>query len=101
LKGLKATACEIYVGFSSGAFIAAALANEISSSAMHAIFILDRSHGDPFEPELLLRPAFGEFAHRLMQLSELVQSAAWGYFTPAPTRGFSAWCCSSRAEAIR
>ena len=31
------------------------------------MFILDRSHHDPFEPELLLRPAFTEFLRRLMR----------------------------------
>jgi len=88
LKGLKLTDCDIYVGVSSGAFIAAGLANGISPSEMHGVFILDPSHHDPFEPELLLRPAFGEFVRRLMRFPELVQSAAWAYFTPAPTRGF-------------
>jgi hypothetical protein len=35
---------------SSGAFVAAGLANGISPSEMHAMFMLDRSHRDPFEP---------------------------------------------------
>jgi NTE family protein len=38
-----------------------------------AIFILDRSHSDPFEPDLLLRPAFGEFTRRLIRMPELMQ----------------------------
>jgi hypothetical protein len=42
---------------SSGAFVAAGLANGISPREMHLMFILDRSHHDPFEPDLLLRPA--------------------------------------------
>jgi len=88
LKGLNLADCDIYVGVSSGAFIAAGLANGISPSEMHAMFILDRSHSDPFEPDMLLRPALGEFARRLMRLPELMQSAAWAYFAPAPTRGF-------------
>ena len=62
LKGLTLTDLDVYVGVSSGAFIAAGLANGIGPSEMHGMFILDRSHSDPFEPELLLRPAFGEFA---------------------------------------
>ena len=87
LKGVQFADLDIYVGVSSGAFIAAGLANGISPGEMHAMFILDKSHRDPFEPEMLLRPAFGEFAGRLMRLPELVQSAALAYFAPSPARG--------------
>jgi NTE family protein len=52
------------------------------------MFILDRSHGDPFEPDLLLRPAFGEFARRVARMPELMQAAALAYFgAPPPGRG--------------
>ncbi len=80
LKGLTLTDLDVYVGVSSGAFLAAGLANGIAPSEMHAMFILDRSHHDPFEPDILLRPAFGEFARRLMRLPELMQAAAFAYF---------------------
>src|SRR5271157_2646396 len=88
LKGLTLTDLDVYVGVSSGAFVAAGLANGIAPSEMHAMFILDRSHHDPFEPGLLLRPAFGEFARRLMRMPELMQAAAFAYFGATPTRGF-------------
>ncbi len=88
LKGMTLTKCDVYVGVSSGAFVAAGLANGISPREMHAMFILDRSHRDPFEPELLLRPAFGEFARRLMRMPELMQAAAFAYFGTTPGRGF-------------
>ena len=87
LKGLTLTDLDVYVGVSSGAFIAAGLANGIGPSEMHGMFILDRSHSDPFEPELLLRPAFGEFARRIMRMPELMQAAALAYFGASPTRG--------------
>ncbi len=87
LRGVTLTDLDLYVGVSSGAFVAAGLANGIAPSEMHAMFILDRSHRDPFEPELLLRPAFGEFARRLMQMPELVQAAAFAYFGATPARG--------------
>src|SRR5271165_5207981 len=87
LKGVTLTECDVYVGVSSGAFVAAALANGISPREMHAMFILDRSHRDPFEPELLLRPAFGEFARRLMRMPELMQAAVFAYFGTTPARG--------------
>ena len=88
LKGVTLTDLDLYVGVSSGAFVAAGLANGINPSEMHAMFILDRSHHDPFEPELLLRPAFGEFLRRLMGMPELMQGAAFAYFGNAPGRGF-------------
>ncbi len=87
LKGVTLTKCDVYVGVSSGAFVAAGLANGISPREMHAMFILDRSHSDPFEPDLLLRPAFGEFARRLMRMPELMQAAAFAYFGTTPARG--------------
>ncbi len=79
LRGLDLTDLDLYVGVSSGAFVAAGLANGITPGEMHAMFILDRSHHDPFEPELLLRPAFGEFLQRLMMLPSLMQSALFAY----------------------
>jgi len=87
LKGVTLTECDVYVGVSSGAFVVAGLANGISPREMHAMFILDRSHSDPFEPDLLLRPAFGEFARRLMRMPELMQAAAFAYFGRTPARG--------------
>ncbi len=87
LRGLRLTDLDLYVGVSSGAFVAAGLANGIAPGEMHAMFILDRSHRDPFEPDLLLRPAFGEFARRLTRMPELVQAAAFAYFGTTPARG--------------
>ncbi len=86
LRGVSLTDLDVYVGVSSGAFVAAGLANGISPSEMHAIFILDRSHHDPFEPGLLLRPAFREFARRLIRMPELVLAAAFA-FGASPTDG--------------
>jgi len=87
LRGVSLTDLDVYVGVSSGAFLAAGLANGIAPSEMHAMFILDRSHHDPFEPETLLRPAFGEFARRLMRLPELMQAATFAYIGTLPMRG--------------
>ena len=88
LKCLKLTECDVYVGVSSGAFVAAGLANGISPGEMYAIFILDPSHHDPLKPELLLRPAFVEFARRLWRLPELLQAAALSNLGATPARCF-------------
>jgi NTE family protein len=87
LKGLTLTGLDVYVGVSSGAFLAAGLANGMAPSEMHAMFILDRSHHDPFEPDILLRPAFAEFARRLMRVPELMRAAAFAYFGAPLTGG--------------
>ena len=87
LRGVSLTDLDVYVGVSSGAFLAAGLANGMAPSEMHAMFILDRSHHDPFEPDILLRPAFGEFARRLMRMPELMQAAAFAYFGAPLTGG--------------
>ncbi|MGO9741827.1 MAG: patatin-like phospholipase family protein [Roseiarcus sp.] len=76
LIGVDLADLDVYVGVSSGAFIAAGLANGISPLEMHAMFILDASHHDPFEPNLLLRPAFAEFARRLRLAPTLIGAAA-------------------------
>jgi NTE family protein len=88
LRGVTLTECDVYVGVSSGAFVAAVLANGFAPSQMHAMFILDRSQHDPFEPDLLLRPAFGEFGRRMAKMPGLLHAAALGYFGRSPARGF-------------
>jgi NTE family protein len=79
LDGFDLTACGVYVGVSSGAFIAAGLANGISAKSMHEMFIESDLADDPFEPDLLLRPAFGEYASRLASIPDLLGSAACHY----------------------
>ena len=81
LRGLDLTGCGVYVGVSSGAFIAAGLANGLSPKSMHRMFIESDAADDPFEPDLLLRPALGEYANRLASLPQL----AW----PSPRASIS------------
>ena len=88
LRGIDLTELDLYVGVSSGAFVAAGLANGITPGEMHAMFILDRSHHDPFEPDLLLRPAFGEFRRRLTMLPRLMRSALLDTIGPGASLGF-------------
>ena len=88
LIGADLTEFDIYVGVSSGAVVTAGLANGIGPREMHSMFILDASHHDPFEPELLFRPAFVEFARRIALVPELLQSAALAYVGRSGRRGF-------------
>ena len=58
------TTLDVYVGVSSGGFVAAALANGISPAQMYRLFIDDGADA-ALKPEIFLRPAFGEFGRRL------------------------------------
>src|SRR5437016_13804642 len=57
LEGIDLNALDVYVGVSSGSFVAAALANGISPAQMYRLFIEDDADG-ALKPELFLKPAF-------------------------------------------
>lgn len=78
IAGLALADCHAYVGVSAGGFIAAALANGMSPREQCASFIENEGAAhDIFEPGLLLRPAWGEFAHRLASLPRVAARALW------------------------
>ena len=81
LDGLDFTQLSGYVGVSAGGFIAAGLANGMTPRELCAAFIEnDRSEGgDLFRPSLLMRPAWGEYLHRLASLPGLAAMAAFHY----------------------
>lgn len=71
IEGLDLTRLEVYVGVSSGAFLAAGLANRMSTAEMCRIFIT--GDGDVrFQPERFLRPAVFEYLRRIAGLPRLV-----------------------------
>lgn len=88
LLGLDLADCDIYVGVSSGSFIAAGLANGIAPRAMYRMFIESEAADDPFEPDLLLRPALKEYAQRLASLPRLLMTGARRYLEAPLSRGF-------------
>jgi predicted acylesterase/phospholipase RssA len=88
LEGLDFNALDVYVGVSSGSFIAAGLANGLTPVEMCRMFIESESHRDPFSPELLLRPALGEFARRAVSLPPLVWSSAWRFLSRPGAHAF-------------
>lgn len=70
LRGVDLNDLEVYVGVSSGSFVAAALANGISPAQMYRLFIAEG--GDAvLPPALFLRPALGEFWRRATSLPRL------------------------------
>jgi predicted acylesterase/phospholipase RssA len=68
VEGLDFTRLDVYVGVSSGSFLAAALASGISTSEICRIFITDDAAPIRFRPETFLRPAFFEFANRAREI---------------------------------
>ncbi len=74
IEGLNLTRLDVYVGVSSGAFLAAGLANGVSTADMIRIFISSNSAEHPFKPEIFLRPAFREYWRSLSSLPGLFGS---------------------------
>jgi len=71
IEGLDLTRLEVYVGVSSGAFLAAGLANRLGTAEMCRIFISGDSDQVRFSPEIFLRPAFVEYFRRASALPRL------------------------------
>ena len=72
IVGRELTEFDIYVGVSSGSVVAAGLANGIDTTAMGSIFINDTATILPLTPEILLHPAFGEYARRVARLPQVL-----------------------------
>ena len=77
LAGIDFNDIDVYVGVSSGGFVAAALANGISPTQMYRLFIDDGADAS-LSPALFLRPALGEFARRGLSLPRHFLGAALG-----------------------
>jgi NTE family protein len=80
LSGLKFNELHAYIGVSAGGFIAAGLANGITPREMCASFIENTGNRDEvFDPSVLVRPAWGEFAKRLSKLPSVAAQAGLRY----------------------
>ena len=76
-EGLDLTQLDGYVGVSSGAIIAAGLANGIDTGHMVQLFFVDDgSEPYPLTPGALMRPAFGEYCQRALRLPSLLARVA-------------------------
>lgn len=72
LEGIDFTDLDAYVGVSSGAFIAASLANGLSPVQMARIFINSAAPEHPFNPDLFLKPAFAEYWRRAAKIPRVL-----------------------------
>jgi NTE family protein len=77
--GFDLTELEMYVGVSSGAMIAAGLANGFDTADMGLVFIHNESSELKFSPAWFLMPAFGEYARRLASAPGLLAGIALEY----------------------
>jgi len=84
LQGVDLNDLDVYVGVSSGGFVAAALANAISPAQMYRLFIAG-GRDAALPPALFLRPALGEFARRAISVPRLA-GAALASFLRDPLR---------------
>jgi len=73
LVGRELVDFDTYVGVSSGSLVAAALANRIDTTTMGSLFIHEAAAMLPLTPEMLLRPAVGEYVRRLALLPRAVR----------------------------
>ncbi|MEO8634717.1 MAG: patatin-like phospholipase family protein [Gemmatimonadales bacterium] len=75
IDGLDLNQCDVYVGVSAGAFVAASLANGLTSSQLVRGLVTTEPGEHPFDPADFFRPAYREWARRGMQLPGLLAHA--------------------------
>lgn len=90
LEGIDFNDLHVYVGVSSGSFIAAGLANGIKPIEMCRMFIESDAADEPFDPALLMRPAFGEYLRRAGSLLPLLLTSTREYLSNPIGQGFFA-----------
>ncbi len=70
---------DVYTGVSSGALLAAGLANGLDTVTLGSLYINDSSTEFPFSPTLFLQPAISEYSKRLGRLPGVLSRAARQY----------------------
>lgn len=90
LDGFDFNDLDVYVGVSAGGFIAAGLASGLSPSYLYRMFIDSDSAEVPFEPGMLLKPAFGEYARRGATVPALLFESLREYLRSPLRQGFLA-----------
>ena len=77
IEGFDFNHLDVYVGVSAGAFIAANLANHLTTAQMCRAIVKDEPGEHPFVPETFFTPALGELMRRGISVPRLfVQSIA-------------------------
>ena len=79
LIGVDFTELDVYVGVSSGAFLAAGLANGMPPLQLARMFIEGDAGGERFDPAVLLKPAYREYLRRALSVPPLLLASLWRY----------------------
>ncbi|HSN53433.1 MAG TPA: patatin-like phospholipase family protein [Candidatus Sulfomarinibacteraceae bacterium] len=77
LDGIDLNDLHVYVGVSAGAFIAACLANNLTTGQMCRAIVKHEPGEHPFVPETFLSPAVGEFVRGGMKVPRLLLDGIW------------------------
>ena len=96
LEGVDLNKLDVYVGVSSGGFVAAALANGVSPTQMYRVFI-DGEADAPLSPSVFLRPALSEFARRAGSVPRLLAEATLDYLRNPRRRFLESFAVLGRA----
>jgi predicted acylesterase/phospholipase RssA len=88
IEGLDLNRLDIYVGVSAGAFIAAGLANGVSTAQMVRGLVKHEPGEHPFEPHIFFTPNYREWARRGLQLPKLVAGALRHLVGPSADQDF-------------
>lgn len=75
LDGLDFNSLDVYVGVNAGSFVAANLANQMTTAQLCRIFVRNEAEVHPFHPEVFYRPAFREIGRRLLAVPGLLSTA--------------------------
>ena len=75
LDGLDFNNLDVYVGVNSGSFVAANLANQVTTAQLCRIFVRNEAEVHPFHPEVFYRPAIREICSRLLSVPKLLGTA--------------------------
>lgn len=88
LDGLDFNDLHAYVGVSSGGFIAAGLANGYAPIEMFRMFVESDAIHEPFDPAVLVRPAFREYLKRAASVPPLLAKSLVHYLRNPIGHGF-------------
>ena len=87
LDGIDLNALDMYVGVSAGGILGAGLANGITPREMCRMFIESEESPTPFDPRILMQPAFAEYWQRMRRIPPLLLRSVWHYATRVGRRG--------------
>ena len=79
LEGIDFNDLHVYVGVSAGSFIAACLANNLTTRQMCRAILSHEPGEHPFAPEVFFKPALGEMARRSLMTPRLLFEAVQNY----------------------